>query len=288
MKNNENNIIRDIEYVKTILNYSDEDLAEFFDISRMTLSRWKRNDFKANKDSLEKIYNRIYTRGIYLNSLKEEMYKSLENKDTLILFHGAKKDLIGKPSIKYSEGKKDFGKGFYLGESVRQSISFVSVYDNPSLHVFKFNKRNVKIKEFSVSRDWMLLIAYYRGKIEEYKNSIKLQKLIKELEDVDVIIAPIADNTMYSILSNFIDGTITDEQCLNALSANRLGKQYVFLNDKIINNNLQLLDKCYICEEEKRDINTQTIKDTKTGKAKVKLALREYAGKGKYIEEILK
>ena len=134
----------------------------------------------------------------------------------------------------------------------------------------------------------MLLIAYYRGRLEEYKNSKLIKELVNELKDIDVVIAPIADNTMYTTLDDFISGKITDLQCLNALSANRLGKQYVFLNDNIIKNNLIMLERCFYCQSERTDYQSYRLKENEIGKNKVKIALREYAGKGKYIEDLLK
>lgn len=133
----------------------------------------------------------------------------------------------------------------------------------------------------------MLLIAYFRGKLEEYKKSKKINKLLENLKGVDVIVAPIADNTMYTILDDFIQGKITNLQCLNALSANRLGLQYVFLSDKAIDNNLVMLERCYYSSSEKKDYQTYRLKENEIGKNKVKISLREYAGKGKYIEELL-
>lgn len=108
------------------------------------------------------------------------------------------------------------------------------------------------------------------------------------MKNIDVIVAPIADNTMYTILDDFIQGKITDLQCLNALSANRLGRQYVFLNDSVINNNLKLLERCYYSSLERKDYMNYRLKENEIGKNKVILALREYAGKGNYIEDILK
>ena len=134
----------------------------------------------------------------------------------------------------------------------------------------------------------MLLIAYYRGRLEEYSDSKYIKELKDELNDIDVVIAPIADNTMYTTLDDFINGKITDLQCLNALSANRLGKQYVLLNDKVINNNLKMLERCFYCQNERKDYQAYRLKENEIGKNKVKIALREYAGKGKYIEELFK
>lgn len=82
-------------------------------------------------------------------------------------------------------------------------------------------------------------------------------------------------------------GSITDEQCKNCLSANRLGKQYVFLNDEVLNNNLKMLRKGYLCEIEKSDYEKEKFEENSVGKTKVILAKRQFAGVGKYIEELL-
>ena len=281
------NIDKDLEYLKIINNLNDDDLADYCGITRMTLNRWRKNDVIPAHDSLERIYNAIYSNGIYLNKLKEEMYVSSAPKNHIVLFHGAKSEIIGEPSIKFSEEKKDFGKGFYLGESFNQSASFVIGYESSSVYIFDFDKTNVKIKEYDVGVEWMLLIAYFRNKISDYSNSTIIKRIVNELKNTDVVIAPIADNTMYTILDDFIRGIITDLQCLNALSANRLGKQYVFLNNDVINSNLKMLERCFLCEKERMDFEKVNMQENSVGKNKVKIALREYAGKGKYIEDLL-
>ncbi len=205
----------------------------------------------------------------------------------VLLFNGPKNELIGKPTIKYGDEHKDFGKGFYLGETYEQSASFVTGFNNSMIYIFDFNKTKVRIKEFSICREWMILIAYFRGRLLSYKDSNYIKGLLDELKDIDVVIAPIADNTMYTILDDFICGKITDLQCLYALSANRLGKQYVFRSDDVISDNLTLLEQCFYCHEERNDYQNYRLKENEIGKNKVILALREYAGKGKYIEELL-
>ncbi len=281
------NLKKDISYSKTVLGMNDVELSSYLGISRMTLSRWQNGSVIPSYESLEKMYDKLYESGIKLNRLKEEMYNSLIKENHVLLFHGAKNELNGAPSVIYSEDKKDFGKGFYLGESITQASSFIVGYPNSSIYIFDFNKHNANIKEYKVCEEWMILIAYFRGKLNEYKDSKLLNKMLNNLKDVDVIIAPIADNTMYTILDDFIDGKITNLQCLNALSANRLGLQYVLLNDKIINDNLTMLERCYYCSSERKDYQSYRLKENEIGKNKVKIALREYAGKGKYIEEIL-
>ena len=280
--------IKDLKYSKIVLGLNDTKLSEYLNISRSTVIRWLNNTITPEYDTLDKVYNKLYENNIYLNRVKEEMYNSSVDKNHMILFYGAKTEIIGEPSISFSEDKKDFGRGFYLGETFEQSASFVVGYNKSSVYIFDFNKENVKIKEYNVSKEWMLLIAYFRGRLDEYTGSKYIKELIKELNDVDVVIAPIADNTMYTTLDDFISGKITDLQCLNALSANRLGKQYVFLNDNVIKNNLKMLERCFYCKNERVDYQSYRLKENEMGKNKVKIALREYAGKGKYIEELLK
>ena len=282
------NFIKDINYAKIVLGMSDEEISNFIGVSRMSLNRWKNGKAIPSYETLEKMYNSFYDSGINLNRIKEEMYGSSLEKNHTLLFHGAKLELNGDPSIEYSDDKKDFGKGFYLGESFEQSASFVVGYKKSSVYIFDFNKTNINIKEFNVSKEWMILIAYFRGRLEEYKDSNYIKELLNNIKDIDVIIAPIANNTMYTILDDFINGKITDLQCLNALSANRLGKQYVFLNDKVINKNLKMLERCFYCEHERNDYESLKLKENEIGKNKVIIALREFAGKGKYIEELLK
>ena len=282
------NFIKDINYAKIVLGMSDEEISNFIGVSRMSLNRWKNGKVIPNDETLEKMYNSFYDSGINLNRIKEEMYESSLEKNHTLLFHGTKLELNGDPSIEYSDDKKDFGKGFYLGESFEQSASFVVGYKKSSIYIFDFNRTNINIKEFNVSKEWMILIAYFRGRLEEYKDSNYIKELLNNIKNIDVIIAPIANNTMYTILDDFINGKITDLQCLNALSANRLGKQYVFLNDNVINKSLKMLERCFYCEHERNDYESLKLKENEIGKNKVIIALREFAGKGKYIEELLK
>jgi len=283
------NYIKDIEFAKKVLSLSNEDVCKMLGITRMTYYRWISHKTTPSLENLEKMYDAFYSKNLRINLLKEEMYKSKESKKIKILYHGAKEFIDGEITVEKSEPKKDFGKGFYVGESLLQSASFVSNFQNSSVYAIECNLASIsKIVELDVSCEWMVLISYFRGKIDEYSNSKYLRDLIKKVESADLIIAPIADNTMYDILDDFSSGEITDLQCLNALSANWLGKQYVFMNDKAIKRSLKIIDRFYLCNQEKNDYKTKKEESTKIGKDKVKLAKREYAGKGKYIEDLLK
>lgn len=282
------NLSEDLKKVKVLLNCTNEELASEIGVSRVTLSRWLKQENVPNALTMNKIYSYIYNKGIHLNLIEEELYKTNSSNNNMILFHGSKNGIEGKLTIEKSNEKKDFGKGFYLGESVKQAVSFVSNYHNSLLYIIELkNIDKLNIKYFDVSKEWMILVAYYRGKIDAYLNSNYLKNLIDSIKNIDVIVAPIADNSMYSIINDFIEGSITDEQCIHALSANRLGKQVVILNDKTLDNNVRIIKESFLCEEEKNQYELDKESDRNIGKAKMILAKREYAGVGKYIEEIL-
>lgn len=181
---------------------------------------------------------------------------------------------------------KILGKAFIWANLFFNAASFVSTSTTSSIYVGLFNKENVKIKTYDVSLKWMLAVIYFRGKLDEYRNSNFIKEIIEELNGIDVIIAPIADNTMYSIIDDFSNGKITIDQALASLSVNRLGKQYVFLNDNVLNNNLKIIDHLFLTNYEKDECIVKRNEESEIGRNKVKIALRMNAGKGKYIDEL--
>ena len=132
----------------------------------------------------------------------------------------------------------------------------------------------------------MMTIAYYRGALDEYKNHPAIRKLIEQSRDCDYIIAPIADNRMFQIINSFIDGEITDEQCKHCLAATNLGMQYILISEKAASQ-AKLIERCYISENEREYYKNVRFEESKLGANKVKLARKQYRGKGQYIDEIL-
>ena len=131
-----------------------------------------------------------------------------------------------------------------------------------------------------------MTIAYYRGALDEYKEHPTIKMLAEQSGDCDYIIAPIADNRMFQIINSFINGEITDEQCKHCLAATNLGMQYIFISEKAVSQ-AKLIERCYISDNEREYYKNIRLEDAKLGDNKVKLARRQYRGKGLYIDEIL-
>ena len=280
------NISEDMKIVRELLNITQEELADELNVEPLTIKRIENGITNTSKRTLDLFYDFIYKKKIYLNKIKEMFYKEELTKE-ILLFHGAKSTIIGNIDINKGRKNNDFGQGFYCGESYEQSASFVENFANSSVYYFSLDVTGLRSLKYAVDRDWMLTIAYFRGILNEYKDSIVIKNLISRLEGVDYVVAPIADNKMFRIIDSFINGEITDEQCKHCLAATNLGFQYVLLNDNAISR-LKMLECCYLSNEERNHYRKIKLEDNKISDDKVKLARIQYRGKGLYIDEILK
>ena len=131
-------------------------------------------------------------------------------------------------SISDSRENCDFGKGFYLGETYNQALSFVCEKEKSCVYSFRYSLLDLKIKKFECDLEWMLAICYYRGTLGEYVSNSMVREIVNEIEKADIVIAPIADNKMFYIMAQFTEGEINADVALHSLSASKLGRQFIF------------------------------------------------------------
>ena len=280
------NFSDDIKAIRDILGMTQDELAAKLGVERVTISRNELGIVQPSSKLLEEVYSFAFDHDIRINELKSMFYKDGLKGEHVLLYHGSKTNIDGKLSINKGKKTNDFGQGFYAGETYMQAISYVSGFDESSLYMLDFNNVGLKHKKYIVDTDWMLIIAYHRGGLGDYENSPRIKKLINELDSLDYVIAPIADNRMFQLIDSFVEGSITDEQCVHCLSATNLGYQYVFTSEKALKS-IALLEKCYLSKNEKDYYKQLRLSDLQMGDDKVKLARIKYRNKGKYIDEML-
>ncbi len=282
-------VSKEIRVICETLNLSERDLAHDLGVSFETVNRWLNNRKTIDSSNLERLYSYAYEKGIVFNGIYERLYKeeyAINNK--VVLFHGAKKvfsmpiDFVG-----HSKKRNDFGVGFYLGETFEQAANYISFLDAHDVYCFKLDLAGLKAFKFEMNTDWMIAIAYFRGWIDDYKDCGIVRNILEKINDCDVIIAPIADNRMFDIIAEFIEGSITDEQCKHSLAATNLGFQYVLKTEKAIRN-ATLIQRMFVCEKEKEKCIENRTSLTNSGMQKVRMARIEYKGKGRYFEEMFK
>jgi transcriptional regulator with XRE-family HTH domain len=282
---NDFGFFEDLTLIEPLLGLGKSELAKQLGTSAKTLFNWETGRSAPSLLSLEAFYSYVYQRGIRLNDIKAQLYQE-DNPGLKILFHGSKAGIEGPLSLDRSQPSKDFGKGFYCEESLEQSISFVSAYPQSSAYVFAFDDKGLSKVEFGVDQTWMMAIAYYRGRLQAYRDHPLIQALTAQVVKADYILAPIADNRMFEIITEFIDGEITDEQCKHCLLATDLGKQYVIISDKALAK-VRQLGHCYLSRLEKADSAARRDQLLSIGADKVKIARAKYRGQDHYIGEIL-
>ncbi len=257
------------------------ELSEATRISRTTINAVEKRGSAAD-EVYEKLYSYIYKRNYRINSVKEELIKE---KYGSVLFHGSKNGL-SDITVSGSRNNCDFGNGFYLGQTYNQALSFVCEYDRASVYSFRYSLEGLECVEFDCSLDWMLAICYFRGTIKKYAESERVQKVIKKIEGADVIIAPIADNKMFYVMSQFAEGEINADAAIHSLSASRLGLQYIFKTDRALKN-LIPIERYYLSAPEREDCRRALVLRGYEIDTKLKLAKREFRS-GLFIEELLK
>ncbi len=283
------NVSKEIQVICETLNITETELAKDLGVTFQTVNYWKNNSRNIGASNLEKLYSYAYGKGVKFNRIYEQLLKEeYQKSQTVVLFHGAKNDFsLPIDFAKHSKSRNDFGIGFYLGESFEQAANYISFIDTCIVYCFRLDLRNLKMHKFEVDTEWMIAIAYFRGWIDEYKNSRFVKDILNEISHCDVIIAPIADNRMFDIIAEFVEGDITDEQCKHSLAATNLGFQYVLKTEKAIAN-ASLIQEMFVSKKEKDRCKENRTSLTETGLQKVKMSRIEYKGKGSYIEEILK
>ena len=279
--NCEYDIKSDVGFIMEAEHMNVLEFSQKTNISRATLDEIiKRGN--ARNDVYEKIYSYAYERKYRMNSVKEELIRE-KYKD--VLFHGSKDGL----SCVIKNGSRDncdFGNGFYLGELYTQALSFIAEKENSSVYSFGYSLDDLNVKRFECNLEWMLAICYSRGTIKEYESNELVQNIVSEVENADVVIAPIADNKMFYIMAQFTDGEINADVALHSLSASKLGLQYIFKTDNAIDK-LTPIERYYICKPEREDCKKTMIERGYEIDTKLKLAKREFKT-GLYIEELLK
>ncbi len=279
--NCEYRIREDIGFIIEAEGINKLELSESTGISRTTIDSIEKKGTTTD-EVCEKLYSYIYEKNYRLNSVKEELIKE---KYGNILFHGSKNGL-SEVNVFGSRDNCDFGKGFYLGQTYNQALSFVCEYERASVYSFRYSFDGLKIIEFDCSIDWMLAICFFRGTIKKFAENSIVQGIVKRIEEADVIIAPIADNKMFYIMSQFAEGEINADVALHSLSASGLGLQYIIKTEKALKKCIPI-ERYYLSAPEREDCRKTLIERGYEIDTKLKLAKREFK-EGLYIEEMLK
>lgn len=146
------------------------------------------------------------------------------------LYHGSYCK-VKQPSLDKCRTNTDFGKGFYTTTSLEQAkrwaeiikerhdieAAYVSIYEIDD-NIFG---KDYTIHQFPVpSKEWLDFVVENRN---QYKDI-----------DYDIVKGPVADDTIYRILTLYGDGTVSAEDAIRRLKPEKLFDQFSFHSIKAL------------------------------------------------------
>ena len=147
----------------------------------------------------------------------------------IILYHGSNQP-VENPKILESKRALDFGAGFYLTSSINQaekwakSVTLRRGIGKPILTIFEFNENvnDLKVLKFEKANgDWLDYV-------------VKNRKKMPLIENYDLIIGPVANDSTLPVINDYMDGKYTKEEAINHLLPQNMKDQFAFATEKAL------------------------------------------------------
>ncbi len=149
----------------------------------------------------------------------------------MTLYHGST-EIVEKPGIITGDKFLDFGFGFYTTTSKEQALRWAEIKkkrtrsENAYLNIYEIEDSVFSNHSFSVlnfdnpSREWLeFVIGNRRGSISH---------------NYDIIQGPVANDTLYRIISIYESGVLTFEETIQRLKVHELYDQLSFHSEKAL------------------------------------------------------
>ena len=147
------------------------------------------------------------------------------------LYHGSNTK-IEKIDLSKCKPYKDFGQGFYLTEIKEQAEQMAkrtaTIYGGePTISEFEFNESGLtelSVKQFDEpNEEWALFVLANRSKENQ-----------QPTHSFDIVIGPVADDTIATLFRNFNDGIIDLPVLVGGLKYKKISSQYFFHTETAI------------------------------------------------------
>lgn len=275
-----------IKTIRQNVGMSQEQFAKALGTTPLSINRWENGKTQPSKMAQTQLFEFCKKNNIDLFDYISQQVKRDSDDERLVVYHGSKKGITGDitPSSRES---CDFGKGFYLGTDPVQPLTLICDEEKPILYTMKLDLTGLKVLEVEMSLEWAMLIAYYRGYMNEVKGSDIYKKYEKMADGYDVIVGYIANDRMYRVMKSFFEKEITDVALIHSLSALDLGRQYVCKTQRACDQ-LEIIDKKELSALELSILRDKSIIRRQEGIDLTEEILIKYRREGKFFDEILR
>lgn len=275
-----------IKTIRQSAGMNQEQFAKALGTTALSINRWENGKTQPNKMAQTQLFEFCKKNNIDLFDYIAKQVNRKADDDKFIVYHGSKKGISGRISP-ISREFCDFGKGFYLGTDPAQPLTLICDEEKPVFYTMKFDLTGLKVLNVEMNLEWTMLIAYYRGYMDEVRGSEIYRKFEKMAEGYDVIYGYIANDRMYRVMKSFFEKEITDAALIHSLSALDLGRQYVCKTEKACDR-LEIVDKKELTPLELAILRDKSIVRRQQGIDLTEEILLKYRREGKFFDEIMR
>jgi hypothetical protein len=154
-----------------------------------------------------------------------------ERGDFMLLYHGSNV-VVENPKIIIGVRGLDFGSGFYTTSNYEQALRFTENVvqrkkeGQRTVSTYEINENEIFSECFCVKFDkadgkWLDFVA--KNRTHTYIG-----------EKYDLVIGPVANDTVYNVINLYLNGTYTKSETLRRLKVRKLFDQWTFCTDKSI------------------------------------------------------
>lgn len=151
----------------------------------------------------------------------------------MILYHGTNTD-CDRIDFRKCKPNKDFGRGFYLTDIKQQAIEMAvrrtsfEEKGSPVVQEYEFDESLLSSKD--------LKVKIFKGISNEWAEFFIVNRKAKgkRVHDFDIVIGPIADDSVVFQINLFMLHFITIEELVKRLEYKKLNSQYFFGTEKAI------------------------------------------------------
>ena len=275
-----------IKKMRELTGMSQEQFAKELGTSVVSINRWENGKSLPNPMAQQQLYSFCEKHNVDIADVIVDKYRYEHNDDRLILYHGSKQGLVGDIQPKSREDC-DFGCGFYTGTDTIQPLTLVCGEPNPKFYVVDLDLTGLKTLDMELGLEWAMVVAYHRGYMDIIKGTEMYEKYAHFLDGFDMVIGYIANDRLYTELTRFFNGDITDVALMHCLVALDLGKQYVAKTQKACDA-FKIVTESDIHQMELLALREKSAIRRKESYAIASEIEKKYRREGKYFDEILR
>jgi len=147
------------------------------------------------------------------------------------LYHGSNQ-IVEKPQLLTAVRGLDFGKGFYTTSNYEQAARFTENVVKRK----KSGKRTVSIYEINETVLYETCsVLKFENPSEEWLDFVSQNRTDAYSGKIyDVVIGPVANDTVYNVIDLYIDGTFSKDEAIKRLKVRELFNQWTFCSEESI------------------------------------------------------